>query len=286
MSVACHTLAGMPTERFAETDPDEIEYSKYVVKLLKRVDKISAELDKHVIAPPGSKLALDDARTPHYPVSDYSYGQLVAALGCLESLKQMIIREDEKSIEVVAGPYGSYALVRNALDCAATALWLLEPQSSTLRVKRRIMVQVDEIRNGAAARQSSGEPKKAWSEWKKKYRQRMREVAQTANLGSWNPLHEDEELPSMTKMLGQIERHHQNVVLPWLTAWQMGSGHAHGKQWVQVASHQLDEIANTRTDVGATFRVSIRYMMLAYVLLEAVQLIESAGARYLELLRP
>ncbi len=270
-------------------DPEEIEYSKYVVKLLKRVDTISADLNERIDAPPGCRLALDDSRTPHFPVSSYGHAQLLAAVGCLESLGQMILREDDKSIEIVAGPYGAYALVRNALDCAATALWLLEPESSTLRIKRRIMIQVDEIRHGASLRDSSGEPKKVWTEWKKDFRKRMREVAQEANLGTWNPLHDDSELPSMTAVLKQLERHHhdhRSVVLPWLSAWQLASGHAHGKQWAQIASHQLDEIGDTRTETGATFRVSIRYGMLAVLLLEAVQLIESASARYTVLLQP
>lgn len=288
MSVACHTLAGMPTERFAETDPEEIEYSKHVVKLLERVDQLSAELDKHGDALPGSKLALDDARTPHYPVSSYGYGQLLAAVGCLESLGHMIIREnkrkDKKSVEIIAGPYGCYTLARNAMDCAAAALWLLEPVSSTLRVKRRIMLEVDEIKNNAALRKSMGE--RTWEQWRIRNWARMQEVADEAGITGWDPISTKKLLPKTTDMLLALERHHQNAVMPWLSAWQLSSGHAHGKQWTQLTSHQMDEIAGTRTETGATFRVSIRYAILAWVLLEAVQLIETAGARYLELLRP
>ncbi|WP_458115149.1 hypothetical protein [Arthrobacter sp. D2-10] len=276
----------MPTEHVAEMDPDEIEYSKHVVKLLKRVDEISGELNKHVDAPGGSKLALDDSRSPYYPVSSYGYVQLLVAVGCLESLGQMILREDEKSIELTAGPYGSYALVRNALDCAATALWLLEPHSSTLRIKRRVMLEVDETRNAAALRESTGErgrQDKLARRW-----ERLREVVGLAELADWDPLSKSTRLPRMTDILKAIERHHHEhdgVVMPWLAAWQLASGHAHGKVWAQIASHQMDEIADTRTETGATFRVTIKFGMLAALLFETVQLIESATARYVALLR-
>lgn len=260
-----------------ETDPDEIQHSQHIVRLLERVEKLSAALHKHVDVEPGSRLAGDDARTPHHPVSSYGYAQLIAALGCLESLGRMSLREDDSTVSMTLSPYGAYALIRNALDAAATVLWLLEP-GTTLRVKRRLLLGVDEVQNWAAFRRSMD---REWREWKQTKRARLKEVAALAGLGDWNPL--KEESPSMTSILASLERHHQNVVMPWLAAWQLASGHAHGKLWAQVMSHQLDEMTDTRTDTGATFKVTIKYGMLAALLFEAVQLIESAGSRYIEL---
>ncbi|UNK47092.1 hypothetical protein [Arthrobacter sulfonylureivorans] len=270
----------MPLEYFEETDPSEIEYSSYISRLLKRVDNLSLTVEERVNAEPGSKLATDDARSPHYSVSSYGYSQILIALGCLESLGHMILREDEETVSVTAGPYGAYALVRNALDSAASALWLLEPLSSTLRVKRRIVLEVDEVKNGAALRQSLDRP---WEKWRGRRFARMQEVANLAGLAEWDPLSKSERLPTMTAVLKSLERHHQNAVMPWLSAWQLASGHAHGKLWAQVVSHQLNEIAETRTESGATFKVSIQFAVLAALLLEAVQLIETACARYMEL---
>lgn len=273
----------MPTEHFPETDPDEIEYSNRVWQLLQRVDELSDVLDEHVSAAPGSQLSIDDARTPHFPVSHYGFVQLRAAVGCLQSLGYMIVREDKKSISIVAGPFGAYALVRNALDCAATAMWLLEPGSSTLRVKRRIMLEVDEVRNSGAFRQSAGD--EGWKGWQKEYWERLQEVAEIAEVGAWNPLSKQARMPRMTDILRALERHHDNAVLPWLSAWQLASGHAHGKVWAQLASNRMDEITDSRTETGATYRVTIRYGIVAFLLLEAFQLLEAAGARYLELNR-
>jgi hypothetical protein len=271
----------MPQETTPETDPKEVEYSQQIVRLLKRVDKLSDELVKHLDVPADSRLAGDDNRTPHHSVSTYAYGQLLAALGCLQSFAQMSIREDANTISMTMSPYGGYALIRNALDAAGTVMWMLEPASSTGRVKRRLWLGVDEVKNWASFRRSIGRP---WIEWKKAKRARLKEVAELAALAAWNPL--KEEMPSMTSILEGLERHHSKVVMPWLSAWQLASGHAHGKLWAQVVSHDLNEMEGTRTDVGATFRVTIKFGMVAVLLFEAVQLIEVAGTRYIELLRP
>lgn len=226
---------------------------------------------------PSSRLAGDDARTPHHPVSSYAYAQLIAALGCLKSLERMSIRGNGDTINMTLSPYGVYALIRNALDTVATAMWLLEP-GTTARVERRLLLGVDEVKNTAAFRSSLNQE---WSEWNLAKRARLQEVAASAGLENWDPL--AERVPTMTSILQHLECHHQNVVMPWLATWQLASGHAHGKLWAQVASHQMNEMPGTKTDVGATFLVTISYGMLAVVLFEAVQLIETAGSRYIEL---
>lgn len=260
---------------FPVADPDEVRYSHYIMQLFGEAEKIYAALDElHPAA--GSALRVDDARTPHYPVSGYAHGQLSVAAGCVAALKQMIVRESEKKIEMVAGPHGAYAMVRNALDTAAAALWLLEPMNGTLRIKRRILLELDEAGKAEAFRlETEGKSNKA------KRRQRMKEVAVDAGLGTWNPLAQDPT--STTSMLRSLERLHTDKVVSWLAVWQLSSGHAHGKIWAQVASHDLDEIKETRSQVGATFRVTIRYGMLALVLYETLQLIEAAYGRYTSL---
>ena len=211
-------------------------------------------------------------------MSGYAAGQLSVATGCIASLKQMLVRESETRVDMMASPFGSYALVRNALDFSAACLWLLEPGSGTLRIKRRILLGVDEISKSAAFRQSMDQ-----RSTKEMRRARMKEVAGLAGLGTWNPLSKGVGLPSTTSILADLESLHPSPVLPWLSAWQLASGHAHGKLWAQLASHELQEVEGTRTDTGAHFRMTIRYGMLAAVLFEAVQLAEVAAQRYLEL---
>lgn len=268
----------MPAKAIPETDPDEIKHSQRIVLLIEQVERLSAKIHEHVDALPGSRLAVDDARTPTQPVSGYAYNQLVAALGCLESLGMMGIRDDGKEISLAFSPFGAYALIRNSLDAAASALWLLEPESSTLRVKRRLLLAVDEVKNSASFRTSMG--RTGVSAWKEARRARLKEIAESSGLNGWTPL---KTMPPMSSILEGLERHHERVIMPWLSAWQLASGHAHGKMWAQLASHQMDELTETRDENGATFNVVIRYGMLAVFLFEAVQLIEVAGGRYVEL---
>lgn len=63
-----------------------------------------------------------DLRVPPLPVSGYAYVQLVVAPGCLAALRDLVVRESEDSISIIASPFGAYSLVRNAIDSAATAL--------------------------------------------------------------------------------------------------------------------------------------------------------------------
>lgn len=259
-------------------DEDEVQYSQWIMRLFDRTEQIDSALEPLTNPLEGSPLFLDDARCPHYTVSGYAAGQLSVAMGCVASLKQMLVQESEDRIHMVASPFGAYALVRNALDAAAVALWLLEPGSGTLRIKRRIMLAVDEVSKGAALRQTMDQPST-----KAERRTRLKQVAELAGLKEWNPLSKDKALPTMTQILKDLERLHSNQVFPWLAAWQLASGHAHGKQWAQLASNDLDVIEGTRTATGAQFQMTIRYGMLAAVLFEAVQLVESAGTRYVEL---
>ncbi|MEW1983497.1 hypothetical protein [Pseudarthrobacter oxydans] len=260
---------------FAETDPEEVQFSQRIMQLFDRAEKLSTALEPLIVVAEGSRLSTDDARTPHYAVSDYAFGQLGAAGGCVAALKQMIVRESDETISMVTGPYGSYALIRNAMDAAATALWLLEP-GGTMRIKRRLLLALDEVEKANAFRRAMD-----WATVAPQRRARLKEVAGLAGLGDWKPRKED--VPSMTGILGQLERYHRNAVFPWLAAWQLASGHAHGKQWAYLASHELKAIESTRTETGSQFQVTIRYGMLAGVLLEAVQLFEVAADRYRQL---
>lgn len=269
----------MPTEAIPETDPEEIKHSRHIVLLIEQAEKLSVRLNEHADVAPASRLAEDDARTPTQPVSGYGYNQLIAALECLESLGKMGIRDDGSTISVAFSPFGAYALIRNSLDTAASVLWLLEPDSSTDRVQRRLLLGVDEVKNSATFSRSMG--RTDWSDRKQTKRARLREIAASAGLHGWNPL--KAEMPSMTSILGSLERHHKNAAMPWLPAWQLASGHAHGKMWAMVASHQLDEVTESRTDHGADYNVVIKYGTMAVLLFEAVQLVETALGRYLEL---
>lgn len=259
-------------------DDEEIQYSRWIMLLFLRTADIETALEGLIDPLEGSPLFLDDVRCRHHTVSGYANGQLSVATGCIASLKQMMVQESEDRIHMEANPFGAYALVRNALDAAAVAMWLLEPGNGTLRIKRRLMLGVDEVGKTDAFRRTMNQPSTHT-----KRRARLQEVAGLAGLKGWDPLKKSTGLPSTTQMLKDLERLHSNAAMPWLAAWQLASGHAHGKQWAQLASHELQEVEGTRTETGSHFQMSIRYGMLAAILFEALQLLEEAAARYVEL---
>lgn len=240
-------------------------------------------------------------------LGDTPYGQLSVATGCIASLKQTMFQETEEEIRPEANPFGPYALVRNALDAAAVAMWLLDPDDGTLRIERRLMFGVDEVNKTDTFRRTMNQPSA-----KAGGHSRLQEVAEVAGLAGWNTLGKDSRLPPMTEILKDLERLHPNAGLlmrgalgsiypdvgqmlsalgrshpqtpmPWLGAWKLASGHAHGKQWAQINSHGLEEVKGTRTGSSSHFLMSIHYGMFAAVLSGALQLLEVAAARYVKL---
>ncbi|KSU64774.1 hypothetical protein AS038_15650 [Arthrobacter sp. NIO-1057] len=237
-------------------------------------------LDNETAIQHGSGFETDNFRLPSFRVPDYASTQINVALGCIEALEMMITRENDVSVEVRISPYGQFALIRNALDAAVTCLWMLDPVSNTGRLKRRLLLEVDETYKAAAMKASQGQPV---AEWKKQKRARIREVANQAGLTAWNPLKAD--LDTTSKMLRSIERHHVDPVMPWLAWWQLASGHAHGKSWATLASHDREEIDGSRDGDSATYRVTANFGVLAGMLLETMKLIRCALERYQMLAR-
>lgn len=268
----------MTNEPMPETDPAEIEHSRLVHGLLRKVAGISESLEAVSKPEPGSRLDRDDQRVPTRRVSNYAHSQMVVATGCLESLERMISRETEDEVSLSIAPYGYFALIRNAIDCLASALWLMEPVNGTLRIKRLLMLHGDEVDKAAAFRSSVGTE---FRKYKRDQRARIREIATEAELGAWNPV--KAALPSMTRILKEIERLHGETRFSWLALWQLASGHAHGKTWATLSSHMLEQIPGSEHEYGATFRVTGSYSVLAYFLLEVVRMLELSMRRYQEL---
>lgn len=205
-------------------EDDAIQYSQLILVLFLKAEGIESALEPLLDPLEGSPLFMDDSRCPDRTVSGYAYGQLSVAAGCISSLKQMIVHESDDGIYLKTNPFGAYALLRNALDAAAVAMWLLEPADGVLRIKRRMMLAVEEVDKSAAFRETTGQPST-----RAERSARLKELARLAGLEGWDPLSKDGKLPSTTQILRDLETLHSNKVIPWLAAWQLASGHAHGK---------------------------------------------------------
>ncbi|WP_431710711.1 hypothetical protein [Glutamicibacter uratoxydans] len=265
----------MRTTVIPEVDPMEVRFSQWIVNLFEHARSMSEALDSEESVDPDSGFFVDNERLPVFRVPDYARSQISVALGCIEALELMVMREGPDTFEIRIFPYGQFALLRNALDSLAVCLWLLDPVSSTGRVKRRLQLEVDETYKGSLLKQTVGQPVK---DWKRERRARIRQLAEEAGVVEWNPLKAG--LPTTTKMLESIERYHTDPVMPWLGWWQLASGHAHGKMWAKLASHELEEVEGSRDGSSATYRVTANFGMLAGMLFETMKMTRCALERY------
>ncbi|WP_400158534.1 hypothetical protein [Arthrobacter sp. BPSS-3] len=109
-------------EIISVTDPLEVAHSQRIMSYFQRAEQVAAALSEVITPGEGTDLANDDARCPHHDVAGYAYNQLMVATSCIESMKRMMVQESEDSIMLTASAFGAYALVRNSIDSAATAL--------------------------------------------------------------------------------------------------------------------------------------------------------------------
>lgn len=267
-----------------EEDPEEKWYSNYVIEVLDRVPEIADIIESNFRVIPGSTLAFDDSRVPTRPVSYYAHSQLTVAADCLLSLDRMIATRQGKSVQIHLSPFAHFALIRNALDCLAVALWLLEPERSDDRLKRLLLIERNEIERAFSNQEELGSQDAA--AWKDAEMARIAEIAVEAGLRNWTPLHRAAKMPSTTAILKGIEPlHHGGVELTWLSMWQVASGHAHGKRWATMSTNELMERQQTRTKFGASYTVTASYKVLALLLKETVAMMELAKDRFIDLAR-
>ena len=256
-------------------DEDEQKAVQYILHFFKHFEEWEETLEKYKVAHEGSRLSADDAKSPHYPVSQYAYAQLKVAFGSMESLKQMLVTETDSTAHVSSGPFGPYPLVRNAMDCAALALWLVQPENGKARLKRRILAQLSEIHNAAQFRKETGLPSKLWAA---SYLARICEVADQAGVDVGKI--EKAKMPTTTQLLTDVEWQNPNPSFSWLAAWQLTSAHAHGRQWASTMTHEVEEIAGTATGLSAEFRVTVNYGVLAMSVFALWNLLQVTCERY------
>lgn len=265
-----------------ETDPLEVDSSRRIYEMFERIEGVAEKHESSFKPEAGSRLDFDNHRAPTRPISDYAHAQISVAIDCLQSLKRMILREQDKAVEMHLGPFAHYALIRNTLDSLAIAIWLMEPESSTGRLKRLLRIECNEAELASKHYQSMGI--RTWKQTKEQKLARISEIAVEAGIGDWDPV--SEKILTTTKILGEIDRLRSNSSrVSWLSYWQLASGYAHGKRWAVLASSELTEQEGTATKHGATFVVTASYQFLALLLAETLDMLNIGMTRYETLCR-
>lgn len=93
---------------------------------------------------PGSDLANDDKTTHPYLLSAYAKACVTGAVSHLATFADSagFTQDSEK---IVFHTTGQYSLVRGAIENACSAIWLLEPDESGLRIERRLQTDMEEF---------------------------------------------------------------------------------------------------------------------------------------------
>lgn len=261
-----------------ETDPIEMTSSRKIFEMLEEASLIATGQETQYRAESGSKFANDDARIPTRPLTNYAHAQITTAGDCLQCLDRMIVRRGDNSVTLHLSPNGHYALIRNAMDSLATVLWLLQPNSSTGRIKRLLQLECNETDLQAAIMRNTSQAQA--TEWRAAQRRRIRELSINAGIAGWDPLHKESKLPTTTRILKDIDPGRVHLKVSWLSMWQLASGHAHGKRWAVLFSNELTEKEGTATDTGAVFTVTASYQFLELLLRETMGMYRAAVERY------
>lgn len=270
------TLAVEPPEDRLE-DPQQMKQAlKRVMGMLDNITQLDAELAADNDVSRGSALAGDDRKTGPFKSSYYAYFQITVAIQCLRSLRALLVtKETENHVELAAGPYGPYALVRNSLDCAAMAIWLLAPANRLERVRRRLLVEANEAHNAKQARATLGLP---FEDVMGRRRSRTEEIADAAGIEGFSD--SKARLPTMTEILTEVGAREDSHDLHPLGTWQLASGMAHGKQWASLALNELKEEERLPDESAGRYRITISFTNLSLVLANTVCLIGVAVSLY------
>src|SRR5688500_1141081 len=96
---------------------------------------------------PGSPLAGDGAKSPEHQVGHAAWSGISLAVDHLHAIKVQVIDAQ------VLHPYSPYTLMRAAIENAATAVWLLEPNDRNERLQRRLKLAHHEAFEAGKARE-------------------------------------------------------------------------------------------------------------------------------------
>lgn len=217
------------SEPFEIADPEEVEQLENLQIQFKILEIIRERMPGSAVGfpQPKSSLAGDDKATDPYHLSHVVGMSLGVALDQLKALENLIITA--RSVH----PYGTFSLIRSAIENAATALWLLSPASRQERVTRRLQLLQQDAYNQNKAHQAM--PKVPVTLSLEDRLKKIRDVADRQGIGKLARF----KVTDVVREVGNIRGFSIEG------AWQITSGITHGQQWaiLNLLSRDSDEDA-------------------------------------------
>jgi len=274
-----------------ETPGSEYEALQRIFHLVRQAEKDEAELDELFAVAPGSSFGKDNEALPELNPSEYAHAKLTYAHGHLAAFARWLgIEGDNEAYTVQALPFGGYALLRTAIECAAEALWVMKPPARQNRLRRRLMVHASEILMSESFLKSSRSKNLGQIEARTA---RLNEITEKLDLGEhcWSPWKEtrsgkrDSKLAPISNMLADVEKMRDPKALgfestvSFESAWRASSGLAHGQSWPIFTLNDTERVPGTQAQGSAEHRIFADFKALAIVTHAACDLLATAFDR-------
>lgn len=231
------------------SDPaSEQEYAQALLRLLDANLSLYDEMNRWPKSEPGSLLFEDDQATYPFPISnDVRYLLLVAADN-LSGLRSMIVEDTKNGVPTLnLHVFAPYTLIRNAIECAATALWIMAPAERHERVLRLAQFELEDAKKNQAALTAFGGNGEETFIRKKGI---IEGIIQPYGELSWKSVANGFRITELLRTIGSLP---ELEGLNPLGKWQIASGMAHGKRWAGTLISDLKEDAQPTTKGDSTF---------------------------------
>lgn len=231
------------------SDPaSEQEYAQALLGLLDANLSLYDEMNRWPESEPGSLIFEDDQATYPFPLSNNVRYLLLVAVDNLSGLRSMILEASENGVPTLnLHVFAPYTLLRNAIECAGTALWILEPDERHERVLRVAQFELEDAKKNKTALTAFGGTGEETFNRKKAIIEAMIEPFEQL---SWRSVADGFRITDLLRSIGSIP---QLEGLNPLGKWQIASGMAHGKRWAGTLLSDLKEDAQPTTEGDSTF---------------------------------
>lgn len=231
------------------SDPtSEQGYAQALLGLLDANLSLYDEMNRWPKSEPGSLLFEDDQATYPFPISnDVRYLLLVASEN-LSGLRSMILEARENGVPTLnLHVFAPYTLIRNAIECAGTALWIMTPAEQHERVLRLAQFELEDAKKNKAALTAFGGNGEETFNRKKGI---IEGIIQPYGELSWKGVDDGFRITGLLRTIGSLP---ELEGLNPLGKWQIASGMAHGKRWAGTLLSDLKEDAQPTTKGDSTF---------------------------------
>lgn len=263
------------------SDPaDEQENAEAVLKLLDEMVALHDEMNHWPATEPGSVLFNNDETTRPFPTSFEARYLLLVAADNLIGLRNMLIESGEGgALTMNLFPFAPYTLLRNAIECAGTALWLIEPTERHQRVLRTAQFALEDAKKNRAALTAMGGNGDTTFDRKKGFIEKM--IEPFAEL-SWKNVNDGFSVTGMLTVVGALP---QLEGLNPLGKWQIASGMAHGKRWAGLLLSDLREASKPEPNGDSILHVYGNFKSLLWLVSCASTLLVEASSQVLDMSR-